>query len=129
MSLKWIPALAALAALAGPAASQAALHCPPGRFTADIRHGPDADLSLRGRLDGFRVSDSGRVSGALRHYGKKVKIRGRISGRAGRLTFTRRRGLRLHGSGRAAHAIRTCADLAMTGSAFGPRPGDRGRWG
>jgi hypothetical protein len=112
-----------------PAASEAALHCPPGSFTADIRHGPDTDLSLAGRLSGFDVSDAGMVSGTLTHYGKSVRIRGSISGRTVRLAFSLRHGLVLRGSGQARRPIQTCADLAMTGTAHGPRPGDRGRWG
>jgi hypothetical protein len=125
----WLPLLVAAGALVAPATSQAALHCPPGSFTADIRHGPDTDLSLSGRLDGFRVSDSGAVTGKLTHYGKSVSIRGQISGRTVRLAFSLRHGLILRGSGQAKHAIRTCQDLAMTGTATGPRAGDRGRWG
>ena len=120
---------AAVGALAAPAAGQAALHCPTGTFTADIRHGPDADLSLSGRLDGFRVSDAGAVTGKLHHYGKAVPIHGQISGRTVRLAFSLRGGLVLRGSGTAPHAIRTCQDLAMTGKARGPRNGDRGDWG
>jgi hypothetical protein len=126
---KWIPMAVVAGALAAPATGQAALHCPPGSFTADIRHGPDTDLSLAGRLSGFDVSDSGAVSGTLRHYGKSVKIRGSISGRTVRLEFSLRRGLVLRGSGQARRTIKTCADLAMTGKATGPRPGDRGLWG
>ena len=118
-----------LGMLAVPAAGQAALHCPAGTFTADVHRGPDADLSLTGRLDGFRVSDSGAVTGKLHHYGKTVPIHGQISGRTVRLAFSLRSGLTLRGSGRAAHAIRTCQDLAMTGKARGPRKGDRGDWG
>lgn len=125
----WLPLLVAASALAAPASSQAALHCPTGGFTADIRNGPDTDLSLTGRLDGFRVSDSGTVTGKLTHYGKSVKIRGQISGRTVRLAFSLRRGLTLRGSGHAKRTIRTCQDLAMTGMATGPRAGDRGRWG
>jgi hypothetical protein len=125
----WLPLLVVAGALAAPASSQAALHCPPGRFTADIRHGPDTDLSLTGRLDGFRVSDSGAVTGKLTHYGRSVKIRGQISGRTVRLAFSLRRGLTLRGSGQAKRTIRSCQDLAMTGTATGPRAGDRGRWG
>ena len=125
----WVPLLVSVASLAAPAASQAALHCPTGHFTADVRHGPDTDLSLAGRLDGFRVSDSGAVTGKLTHYGKSVKIRGQISGKTVRLAFSLRGGLTLRGSGHAKRTIRTCEDLAMTGVATGPRPGDRGRWG
>jgi hypothetical protein len=121
--------IVATAALVAPAASQAALHCPTGSFTADVRHGPDTDLSLTGRLDGFRVSDSGAVTGHLTHYGKSLKIRGQISGRTVKLAFSLRGGLTLRGSGHAKRTIRTCADLAMTGAAHGPRHGDRGRWG
>jgi hypothetical protein len=126
---RWIPLAVVVGALAAPAASQAALHCPTGHFTADIRHGPDTDLSLTGRLDGFRVSDSGAVTGKLTHYGKTVKIHGQISGRTVKLAFSLRNGLVLSGSGQAKHTIRTCQDLAMTGVAHGPRPGDRGAWG
>jgi hypothetical protein len=129
MTRRWIPLLVVAGALAAPATSEAALHCPPGSFTADIRHGPDTDLSLAGRLSGFDVSDSGAVSGTLRHYGRSVKIRGSISGRTVRLAFSLRNGLVLRGSGQARRTIRTCADLAMTGTATGPRQGDRGRWG
>jgi hypothetical protein len=121
--------LVAGAALAAPATSQAALHCPTGHFTADIRHGPDTDLTLTGRLDGFSVSDAGAVTGKLTHYGKSVKIRGRVSGKTVRLAFSLRGGLTLSGSGHATRTIRTCQDLAMTGVATGPRQGDRGRWG
>ena len=129
MIRRLIPVAVAVGTLAAPAASSAALHCPSGSFTADITHGPDTDLSLTGRLDGFVVSDTGAVTGALRHYGKKVKIHGKVSGRTVRLAFALRGGLTLRGSGKAAHTIRTCQDLAMTGVATGPRDGDRGRWG
>ena len=122
-------AVAAAGALAAPAVGHAALHCPAGTFTADIHHGPDADLSLTGRLDGFHVSDTGTVTGKLHHYGKAVPIHGHISGRTVRLAFSLRSGLTVRGSGHAKHTIRTCQDLAMTGKARGPRKGDRGDWG
>jgi hypothetical protein len=117
------------AALSMPATGQAALHCPTGTFTANIHKGPDADLSLAGRLIGIRVSDGGKVTGTLTHYGKSVAVLGHVRGRKLTLRFTLRSGLRIHGSGLARRPIRTCADMAMTGRERGPRRGDRGDWG
>jgi hypothetical protein len=91
-------------ALSMPAASQAALQCPAGTFTANIHRGPDADLSLVGRLIGVRVTDRGKVTGTLTHYGKSLPVLGHVTGRKLTLQFTLRSGLRMHGGGLAPHA-------------------------
>src|SRR5436305_10561194 len=131
MRVRLIAALTILggSALSMPATSQAALHCPTGTFTANIHRGPDADLSLAGRLTGVRVSDSGKLTGILTHYGESVAVLGHVTGRKLTLQFRLRSGLRIHGSGLSPRPITTCADMAMTGMELGPRRGDRGDWG
>ena len=113
---------------AAPAASQGALHCGPAQFSADIRKGPDRDLSLAGSLS-INVASSGRVHGTLVHYGKQLSVTGKAHGRSLELVFHLRSGRSMVGVGAASKPIATCHDVPTKGVATGPRRGDNGVWG
>jgi hypothetical protein len=113
---------------AAPAASHGAFHCGPAQFTADIRKGPDRDLSLAGSLS-IDVASSGRVQGTLVHYGKQLSVTGKAHGRSFKLVFHLRSGRSMAGVGVATRTIATCHDVPTTGVATGPRRGDKGVWG
>src|SRR5690348_7093347 len=68
-----------------------AVHCGPARFTADIRKGPDQDLSLAGNL-AITLAASGRVDGKLVHYGKQLPVTGKWHKRSLKLVVHLRSG-------------------------------------
>ena len=111
-----------------PTTNGQALHCGPGRFTADIRKGPDQDLSLAGNLS-ITLAASGRVEGALVHYGKQLNVTGKWHKRSLKLVVHLRSGRSMTGVGTASRTIGSCADIPRAGTATGPRSGDSGVWG
>ena len=110
------------------AAGGAATQCGPAHFTADIRKGPDRDLSLAGSLS-LKLGSSGRVTGTLVHYGERVPVTGKGHGRSFGLALHLRSGRTMKGVGTASKPIRTCAGIPKAGTATGPRSGDHGVWG
>ena len=117
-----------LAAPAAPRSAHAAAQCGPGNFTADIRSGPDRDLSVTGKLS-ITLASSGRITGALVHYGKRLPVTGKAKGRTFRLAVHLRSGRTMRGIGTGSGTISTCADIPRAGTATGPRRGDSGVWG
>lgn len=103
--------------------------CPTRPFTADILAGPDADLSLAGRL-GLIVNDAGRVAGTLRKAdGNQLRVTGDVRSRTLSLVFQLPGRRQVDGHGATAQPITSCRRLPTEGSFSGPRVGDRGRWG
>jgi hypothetical protein len=115
-------------AASGAASGQPGFHCGAAHFSADIRQGPDTDLSLSGKLK-LDVASSGRVSGDLVHYGKSLPVSGKVNGRAFKLTLHLRSGRSMTGVGTASKPIASCLDVPTKGTATGPRAGDKGVWG
>jgi hypothetical protein len=105
-----------------------ALHCGPAHFSADIRQGPDQDLSLAGSLS-ITLAGSGRVDGKLAHYGKQLNVTGKWHKRSLKLVVHLRSGRSMTGIGTASRTIGSCADIPNAGTATGPRSGDTGVWG
>jgi hypothetical protein len=110
------------------AGSQGAAHCGPAQFTADIRNGPDRDLSLAGNLS-LTLASSGRVDGKLVHYGEQLNVTGKWHKRSLKLVVHLRSGRSMTGVGTASRTIGSCADIPREGTATGPRGGDSGVWG
>src|SRR4051794_40331749 len=109
-----VAAVLPLSAQASSGAVNAAATCGPAHFAADIRHGPDRDLSLAGSLS-LTLKSNGRISGTLVHYGKRLAVTGAVHRGSLELAFHLRNGRRMTGVGTAARAIRSCADVPTKG--------------
>lgn len=96
-----------------------------GPFEATIHEGPNASLSLVGRLT-LAVSGSGSLGGVLVTHDKLVPVTGKLANGSIKLTFHLREGRTIFGVGPAPDGL--SQGVTVKGIALGPDPGDRGDW-
>jgi hypothetical protein len=120
--------LAVTAAIIPPAYATGPVHCVT-TFTATFGEGPDAGLSLRGKLS-IVLMPNGKIVGELTHPGDEpAKVAGELRNRRllG-LSFDLPSGRRVFATGKSFHLVPPCDDLPIGGKTHGPRPGDSGVW-
>jgi hypothetical protein len=104
-------------------------HC-AAPITATFGHGPDAGLSLVGKMS-ITLAANGQLTGGLTHRGeaKPIKVGGMLrNNRLLGLSFDLHSKLRLFATGKSFHVVHACNDLPMGGNTYGPRPGDTVQW-
>jgi hypothetical protein len=131
MRTRTIILCALLASLAGASASLAAQSAPrrcSATFTGEVHRGPDAGVSLVGKLR-VKIAPTGPLRGSLTHHENRVPVTGSLHRRALTLSFHLPGGLRITGVGVARRSVTTCSSLPTGGALRGPRHHDRGTWG
>jgi len=96
-----------------------------GDFEATIHQGPNAGLSMVGKLT-LEVDEGGDLLGVLQVNGGKIDVTGRVTGGAIEILLHLGDGSAVFGIGSLPDGL--SAGAVITGVAIGPSRGDKGDW-